>query len=40
MGNMDVPEFQLSGEDEIAGLSRALGRMKRSLIKAMKMLEV
>lgn len=39
MGNMDVPEFQLSGEDEIAGLSRSLGRMKRSLIKALKMLE-
>jgi HAMP domain-containing protein len=39
MGNMDTPEFQLSGEDEIAGLSRSLGRMKKSLIKAMKMLD-
>lgn len=39
MGNMDTPEFQLSGEDEIAALSRSLERMKKSLIKAMKMLD-
>ena len=39
MGNMDVPEFQLAGNDEIAGLSRSLSRMKKSLLKALKMLE-
>jgi protein-histidine pros-kinase len=38
-GNLDTPDFQESGEDEIAALSRSLGRMKKSLIKAMKMLE-
>jgi protein-histidine pros-kinase len=39
MGNMETPDFQLSGGDEIAALSQSLGRMKKSLIKAMKMLE-
>lgn len=39
MGNMEVPEFRLSGKDEIAKLSRSLGRMKKGLIKAIKLLE-
>jgi HAMP domain-containing protein len=39
MGNMDVPEFQLTGKDEIAGLSRSLSRMRKSMVKAIKMLE-
>lgn len=39
MGNMDVPDFQLSGKDEIANLSQSIGRMKKSLVRALKMLE-
>jgi len=39
LGNLEVPEFQLSGKDEIAELSRAFGRMRKSLIEALKMLE-
>lgn len=38
-GNLQTPDFQLEGNDEIAALSRSLARMKRSLLKALKMLE-
>jgi len=37
-GHMEVPEFRVSGKDEIADLSRSFNRMRRSLEKAMKML--
>ncbi len=37
-GHMDVPDFGVSGKDEIADLSRSFNRMRRSLEKAMKML--
>jgi protein-histidine pros-kinase len=37
-GHMDVPEFRVSGRDEIADLSRSFSRMRRSLEKAMQML--
>lgn len=37
-GHMEVPEFSVSGKDEIADLSRSFNRMRRSLEKAMKML--
>ena len=37
-GHMDVPEFRVSGKDEIADLSRSFSRMRRSLEKAMQML--
>jgi len=39
MGNMDVPEFQVSGKDEIAGLAESFGRMRKSLARAIKMLD-
>jgi len=39
MGNMDVPEFEISGKDEIANLSESFGRMRKSLVQAIKMLE-
>ena len=39
IGNLEVPEFQLTGQDEIAELSRAFGRMRKSLVEALKMLE-
>lgn len=39
MGNIAMPGLELSGKDEIATLSRSMDRMKKSLIKALKMLE-
>lgn len=39
MGNMNAPKFELPGNDEIAVLSQAFGRMRKSLAEAMKMLE-
>ena len=40
MGNLNTPDVELKGGDEIALLSRSLARVKKSLIKAMKMLKV
>ena len=39
LGNFDAGEFKASGSDEIGVLTEALGRMKTSLVQAMKMLE-
>lgn len=39
LGNLEVPEYQAAGHDEIASLAEAFGRMRKSLIKAFKMLE-
>ena len=39
LGNLDVPEFEVSGKDEIAGLSASFGRMRKSLVEALKMLD-
>jgi HAMP domain-containing protein len=39
LGNMDVPEFQVSGKDEIAKLAESFGRMRKSLARAIKMLD-
>ena len=38
-GDFDVPEFRDSGKDEVAVLGGAFNRMRRSLDKAMKMIE-
>ena len=38
-GNFEVPELPEAGKDEIAILARAFNRMRRSLHKAMQMLE-
>jgi methyl-accepting chemotaxis protein len=38
-GNMDVPELEVKGKDEIATLAEAFNRMHRSLSRAMKILE-
>ena len=38
-GNFDIPEFPEKGRDEIALLGRAFNRMRRSLQKAMQMIE-
>jgi protein-histidine pros-kinase len=38
-GNFDIPEFPETGTAEIALLGRAFNRMRRSLQKAMQMIE-
>lgn len=38
-GHLEVPEFRVSGKDEISDLSRSFNRMRRSLEKAMKLLD-
>lgn len=37
-GHMEVPEFRVSGKDEIADLGRSFNRLRRSLEKAMQIL--
>jgi len=39
IGNFEIPEFPERGKDEIALLGRAFNRMRRSLQKAMQMIE-
>jgi HAMP domain-containing protein len=39
LGNFDAGEFKSRSRDEIGVLTEALGRMKTSLVQAMKMLE-
>jgi len=39
LGNMNAPDFQASGEDEIANLSESFGRLRKSVVQAIKMLE-
>jgi len=39
LGNMDAGEFKTNSKDEIGILTESMGRMKASLLQAMKMLE-
>ena len=39
LGQLDVPEFTVKGRDEIGVLADSFSRMRKSLSKAMKMLE-
>ncbi len=39
LGELDIPETARDSRDEIGGLARSIGRMRTSLVKAMKMLE-
>jgi HAMP domain-containing protein len=39
LGNLDIPEYQPKGRDEIASLASSFNRMRRSLVDAMKLLE-
>jgi len=39
LGNLEAPEYKATGHDEIASLAEAFGRMRKSLVKAFKMLE-
>jgi HAMP domain-containing protein len=38
MGDLDAPDFALSGRDEIRTLADSLSRMRKSVVQAMKML--
>jgi protein-histidine pros-kinase len=39
LGNLDAGEFRTGSKDEIGVLTEAMGRMKASLVHAMKMLD-
>ena len=39
LGNMEAGEFRSHSRDEIGVLTEAMGRMKASLVQAMKMLD-
>jgi methyl-accepting chemotaxis protein len=38
-GNLNVPELEVKGSDEVSVLADSFNRMHRSLVKAIKMLE-
>jgi len=38
LGNMDAPEIEPKGGDEVAELAHAFNRMRRSLANAMRMI--
>ena len=38
-GDFDVPEFPSTGKDEVSGLGKSFNRMRRSLQKALKLIE-
>ncbi len=39
MGDLDAPEFDVTGKDELLTLAQSFGRMRKSLVHAMKMLD-
>ena len=39
-GNLDLPEFEESGADEIRNLQTAFNRMRRSIEKAIKVVQL
>jgi protein-histidine pros-kinase len=39
LGELDIPEFQRTSNDEIGVLSRSIARMRTSMVQAMKMLD-
>jgi protein-histidine pros-kinase len=39
LGELDIPEYKRSSSDEIGVLARSIGRMRTSMVQAMKMLE-
>jgi protein-histidine pros-kinase len=38
-GNMEIPEFEDKGSDEMSMLARSFNRMRRSLEKAIELIE-
>jgi HAMP domain-containing protein len=39
LGNLDIPEYQRRGRDEISALAASFNRMKRSPVNALRLLE-
>lgn len=39
LGELDIPDFQRTANDEIGVLARSIGRMRTSMVQAMKMLD-
>jgi HAMP domain-containing protein len=39
LGELEIPEFKRTANDEIGVLSKSIGRMRTSMVQAMKMLE-
>ncbi len=39
LGNMEAPEFEAKGKDELASLGESFSRMRRSLVNAMSLLD-
>lgn len=39
LGELEIPEFKRNSRDEIGGLSQSIGRMRTSLVKALKLLD-
>jgi HAMP domain-containing protein len=39
LGNLDAPDYEPKGHDEIASLAASFNRMRRSLVNAMSLLE-
>jgi len=38
-GNMEIPEFEETGKDEVAMLARSFNRMRRGLEKAIELID-
>jgi protein-histidine pros-kinase len=39
LGELEIPEYKRTSNDEIGVLARSIGRMRTSMVQAMKMLE-
>jgi protein-histidine pros-kinase len=39
LGELEIPEFKRKSSDEIGTLAQSIGRMRTSMVQAMKMLE-
>jgi protein-histidine pros-kinase len=39
LGELDIPDFQRTANDEIGVLARSIARMRTSMVQAMKMLD-
>ena len=39
LGELEIPEYKRDSSDEIGALARSIGRMRTSMVQAMKMLE-
>jgi HAMP domain-containing protein len=39
LGELDIPDFERTANDEIGVLARSIARMRTSMVQAMKMLD-